>query len=871
MQTNRNVSTWRRAALSGRTLLTALAIAVMAIALPGCPGTGPNPCDGDPCDDGVFCNGEEVCTQVDTTVNSNGYVCSNGVDPCADSNGAPLCNEANDECVECLTAADCDDDLFCNGTETCTAGVCGDGTSPCTAGQECDEDANACVTPCATDADCTDDGNFCNGDEICNTVTGVCESEGDPCEGNVATPVCNEAGNSCVECLTNADCDTAAGETCVNNVCQGATPECNSNGDCADDGLFCNGDEFCDTTGFTCGHTGSPCAEGQTCTEGASAAVCTTPGGTTFTLTTEADLFVGSAADDTFNAAAGTLNGAGGVTDVLDGANGDNDTLNATIIGAATGFKPVIVGIEVWNLVSSGANNFFELSAVDGVDEINVTGNAALTFEDIPADLGAAFNLNNSTRNLGLEFATLAGADDEASLGLSGVDGSTVTLTSVVAGDLETLNLTSGGTTTNAFELVAGANVNNIDTVVLDGAADVEVEVDDAVFDGNEIDDSDFTGVLNIVVNSDLDADFDAADLGTIGTLTLTANQANATVISGIQSGLEVVIAPTGAAAQHVDNTLTFTGSFAGSTTSLTLALEGTGTGVNGAITANGVETFNLVSGGDSANTIHSVVLGTSAFATEAIVITGDQDLTVGNASTADRIDASDFVGELSVIGSAASNEIIGGTADDVIDGGAGDDILDGGDGDDELTSNDGDDSVTGGDGADTFVVGHDAGTSSDLVEDFDADEDDVIAIDLSEVNAAVTDVVTGAGNVTLGAADDVDIATVASGGTLVANNTDNLFKLTNTTGINSYADVDLTGGAGLIDLANNTANGDAVLFMFYDADDASMVLGYIVDTDSDADSDIDGSNDTFTAIATVPMTAAEYTALTNADFDFVP
>jgi hypothetical protein len=35
---------------------------------------------------------------------------------------------------------------FCNGTQTCTGGVCGGGTSPCGIGQSCDENSDLCFT-----------------------------------------------------------------------------------------------------------------------------------------------------------------------------------------------------------------------------------------------------------------------------------------------------------------------------------------------------------------------------------------------------------------------------------------------------------------------------------------------------------------------------------------------------------------------------------------------------------------------------------------------------------------------------------------------------------------------------------------------------
>ena len=52
----------------------------------------------------------------------------------------------------CTDDADCDDGQFCNGAETCLAGVCQSGSSPCSAGQSCDEDTDTCDAA-VTDAD----------------------------------------------------------------------------------------------------------------------------------------------------------------------------------------------------------------------------------------------------------------------------------------------------------------------------------------------------------------------------------------------------------------------------------------------------------------------------------------------------------------------------------------------------------------------------------------------------------------------------------------------------------------------------------------------------------------------------------------------
>jgi hypothetical protein len=62
-------------------------------------------------------------------------------------------------------ASDCDDTLFCNGAETCTEGRCGPGTGPCPEGETCNDDLDRCEE-CQEDGHC-DDGVYCNGAETC--------------------------------------------------------------------------------------------------------------------------------------------------------------------------------------------------------------------------------------------------------------------------------------------------------------------------------------------------------------------------------------------------------------------------------------------------------------------------------------------------------------------------------------------------------------------------------------------------------------------------------------------------------------------------------------------------------------------------------
>ena len=73
-------------------------------------------------------------------------VCRSAVGVC---DVAESCDGVNDACPSDAFVTDgtsCDDTLYCNGTQTCTGGVCGGGSSPCAMGQSCDETGNVCFT-----------------------------------------------------------------------------------------------------------------------------------------------------------------------------------------------------------------------------------------------------------------------------------------------------------------------------------------------------------------------------------------------------------------------------------------------------------------------------------------------------------------------------------------------------------------------------------------------------------------------------------------------------------------------------------------------------------------------------------------------------
>ena len=123
--------------------------------------------------------------------------------------------------ITCSTDADCDDGVFCNGTELCLAGSCAaidacpvaiDGCV--TRGASCDEVNKTCVD--FADNSLCDDGVFCNGTETCDLATGDCVavSACPPAIDGCVTRgySCDEVNDLCVDFADDSQCD--AGQIC---------------------------------------------------------------------------------------------------------------------------------------------------------------------------------------------------------------------------------------------------------------------------------------------------------------------------------------------------------------------------------------------------------------------------------------------------------------------------------------------------------------------------------------------------------------------------------------------------------------------------------------------------------------------------------
>ena len=165
--------------------------------------------------------------------------------PSANSQGSPNTGQTLDGCGGCTSDPQCDDGLFCNGTEICSGGSCQAGSAPnCNDGVACTVDScNEVTDSCdhaPNDAAC-DDGLYCNGEEVCSAASGCLPGAPADCDDGVACTddSCNEGTDSCDNVANNANCD---------------------------DGLFCNGAEACSPT-LGCQAGSDPCGGGG-CDEG---------------------------------------------------------------------------------------------------------------------------------------------------------------------------------------------------------------------------------------------------------------------------------------------------------------------------------------------------------------------------------------------------------------------------------------------------------------------------------------------------------------------------------------------------------------------------------------------------------------------------
>ena len=245
------------------------------------------------CSDGLQCNGVEVCDPVND--------CQAGTPPNCDD-GIACTIDVCDEAGGCTNTPDdslCDNGVFCDGAEVCDPvngckGAvpvnCDDGVS-CTI-DSCDEQSESCVN--SPDDSICNNGSFCDGVEVCDPINDCQGGTAPNCDDGVGCTVdaCNEATDSCDNtpdnslcsngqfcdgmevCDPTLDCQPGNGDVCDDGVgctvdmCDEDTDMCTNmpNDSLCDDGEFCNGTEVCDPNGDCQAGTAVVCDDGIACT-----------------------------------------------------------------------------------------------------------------------------------------------------------------------------------------------------------------------------------------------------------------------------------------------------------------------------------------------------------------------------------------------------------------------------------------------------------------------------------------------------------------------------------------------------------------------------------------------------------------------------
>lgn len=194
--------------------------------------------------------------------------------------------------------------------------------------------------------------------------------------------------------------------------------------------------------------------------------------GSTFTLTTGVDIKTGTAGADTFD---GSVNANGTATltsvDQLDGGSG-TDLLIGGLSGGNIATK--LSNIENVELITSAATTFDLVNASGVTSLLMRNSSATLTVNNIPGTTGTTFTLQDQAADVNLNFtnSALVGAN-EFTLALSGAQsdasgGSDVTIAQQAGSDttgLETVSLTSGGSSTNFLDSLVVQNAAATSTI----------------------------------------------------------------------------------------------------------------------------------------------------------------------------------------------------------------------------------------------------------------------------------------------------------------------------------------------------------------------------------------------------------------------
>lgn len=517
------------------------------------------------------------------------------------------------------------------------------------------------------------------------------------------------------------------------------------------------------------------------------------------------DTIFGGEGDDSIDLSAGTTSGI-----TASGDAGD-DTFVLSANGVATVGHTVTggAGSDTFNVyIDNNGTDVHTITDFNGAEDT-----IALTTDDLNA---AGLEIQMTSSGLTLEDDANGGIGDDERLVITTSGSGAITVTNAANSLTSLVAFNNSGT---AASITGGSGADYLisgdagDTITTGAGADVVV-----AGAGDDLVIQDTTG--GDTANGGLGTD----TLQVAGTTAINVGDAAADNNYGFES---ITFSGTGARQVNLVGTLVVAGDIAASDT-VTI----NGTGYAGAITVTdsgaGAGVKLDITGGDGADNI------------------------VVDANT-------------------STSTINGGAGTDTVTGGVGADSLSGGDGNDTITggstsatagTSDGIDTLTGGAGNDQFVFVDD--DAIDRVTDYTVGADDlVISIGAFDTELAAGQIVDGNGADE--AAGAAVVRSLASGDSITGVAGENIFKFTNTTGINAVSDLSYQitlGGAP-------AAATDVIVGIYYDADDARAVL-FHMNEDATGDSIVASAADTTVEFAYISMSAADYTALASGDFLFI-
>lgn len=583
------------------------------------------------------------------------------------------------------------------------------------------------------------------------------------------------------------------------------------------------------------------------------------------------------------------LSGATGYTTLVDDgstASFDFDAVGTmpaqvTISGTSVGGGDTDIQLTANAIV--GTDDTFNLALDDMVATRSVSTSTATTAGSIEnlaitANAGtvstATVTLNNAL--LSAPSTTIAATGDLSLAGaLTGatIDASASTgKVSLVVG--AATSTVTGGSGNDTIDM--GGNLTSADTIVGgEGTDTLSIDTGDTTL-GTEPNAINVSGVETLdldVASADDTIDFDVfANSSEITAVTVTTSADAADITLTDTQATTFTFANTDGTAGDAADALVIdykTQSGASDVANITLKNNDDANAagfVIGSLSVPGVETLNITTARGTGDVDLIDITAQLDGAYKTVNISGNTDLDLSSAveNSMTTMDASSFTGNLTVTLGTGGDTVTSGSGADTITGGSGADTISTGAGNDYIKGEDGADDITTGSGDDRIEI--DDVDAVDRIRDFETGNDaDEIEIDISAITADTGSLVlSDSADGDQGASDDLVFHSIANGTTSAAAaiaDTVNTIVITNTTGINSEADVSFS-----LTLDSTADAADALLAMFYDADDGQAIVGFYTLTASTA---VSAAN-TFTQVLAMDMTATEYSAITVDNFDLV-